>query len=313
MKHIHLTSDLKAVSVCALLAFGGSAMAAWDLVSGCTSTSSYLGQSASCSGAAAGATIYGYSNGAGSSVSPTAFNAAANFVATNVSIYNYGTGYGLGVVAANETNVSGPHAIDNGNGVDVLMVNFTGGATSMTDLTIGWNGTDNPKTSDNNGTTTGGGSSITYNDSDLSIFAWIGQGLPTLTAMAPSTLGAANSGWSLVGNYSNVGASNGTAAGGAQSISSSIYSSYWLISAYSSSYGGVDTNAVTGETTSRLSNSNDAFKVLTIAGNTCSGTVTNGACGGSTANGVPEPGSFALMGVALMGIVASRRNKRKVA
>jgi hypothetical protein len=207
--------------------------------------------------------------------------AGSTFVAATVA--NYGSA-GLGVLASNEINIDGPHAIDNGYGVDALRIDFTSAATNLSSLTLGWYASTTTSngngsfTTDNNGSAANGGSKVTYNDSDLSVLYL-----------------SASSVWTLLGSYADV---KNTALG----LGTSIYASSWLISAYSSAYG------VTG---TGLSDGNDAFKVLTIAGNTCAGTVTNNACGPTTTTKVPEPGSLALIGAAMAGFVATRRRKSK--
>lgn len=267
-----------------------SAFASWNLTD--CGGSGDLGTTLTCSnsGTAAGLVLSGYANGRGTSSSPNTTNLDKTFKVAN--IYDWGSA-GLGVVATNENSGdTGPHAMDNRYGIDALMIKFTGGAINLTGLTIGWNGTDD-------------GSRTPYNDSDLSVFAWNGNGAPTaLTTLTPNSL-ASDAGWQLVGNYADVGSGSTNAQ---SPLGSSLYSSYWLVSAYSSAYGGSGTG---------LDQGNDAFKLLSIAGNTCSGTVTHGACGaggnGGGGNGVPEPGSLALMGAALMAFVANRRRKQQAA
>ena len=224
--------------------------------------------------------VTGHSTGTGTTASPTAGTTFAT-----AAVYEYSSG--LGVVATNEDpNTTGPHSTDNLFGTDAFLFKF-GTAINLSSLVIGFNGTDNP-------TTTG------YNDSDISVLAWVGSGVPTVNGATAG--GLLSAGWKLIGNFADVGASNGAAAGGSASFSatntngSALYSSYWLISAYDSNFGN------------NFSTGNDSFKLLSLAGNTCTaaGGVNGNQCGGTK---VPEPGSLALFGLGLVGLVASRRRK----
>ena len=224
-------------------------------------------------------TLFGASN----ATSGMAAGAAGSTNFTTASVYDWGSA-GLGVVNTYENaNDTGPHAIDNKYGTDAIFLKFSG-LVKLSNVAIGFNGTDNA-----------GQSLAGYNDSDLSVFAWVGgssaPSAPSITGVGPTTLTAANSGWQLVGNYGDVGGNSGNA----QNITSTIYSSYWLVSAYNTAYGNVNSNGgqcITG--CNGLDGFNDQFKLLTV----------------SYDSKVPEPSGLALLALALLALVATRRNWR---
>lgn len=295
------TAKVTKALLCAVLAasasaaFAGSTWTSTNFSSACTgadgSVLAGLNASATCGGSPNPA-LSGYSTGTGTTTSPGSGTTFAS-----ARIYDWTTN-GLGVVATNESATStGPHSTDNVYGIDAMLLNFSAsGPVTLSSLTIGWNGTDNATGS--------------YIDSDLSVLAWTGTGAPnllgaTIGADPSDVAGLLKTGWTLVGNYADVGKTSGNA----QAISSTIYSSYWLVSAYSTAYGSTNS----GANGTSLDAGNDAFKLLALAGSGCNGgnVISGNACVPPTTNKTPEPGSLALMGAAMVGFMTTRRRKTK--
>jgi hypothetical protein len=129
------------------------------------------------------------------------------------------------------------------------------------------------------------------NDRDLTVMAYGGTGTPTLSGKTVANLA---SGWQLI---EHVGDADGGSGYGDRSTNDTVSvnaagvsSSWWLISAYNAGYNG----------SSSLDALSDYVKILSVA---------NRAPGNET----PEPGSLALIGAALMGLVAAGRRKAKTA
>jgi hypothetical protein len=233
-------------------------------------------------------TVTAYSTGSG-----------GTFAAANVG--NYGTGSGFGVRSATEiaaatgglvTNVTSPnHSMDNWNGTDLLALNFTNTAGTaqasviLTSLATGWHNT--ATNSFNCGSTT----VACGTDSDISLLRWSGAAAPTAIA-GKSIANLLSAGWVLVNNYADM-VDDANRATGLTASSTASASSWWLISAYNSSWGSTGANAA-------LSDGNDFVKVLASV-----------SAVPVVRDSVPEPGSLALVAVALIGITSTRRRWMK--
>jgi len=199
----------------------------------------------------------------------------AAFAAATLTDQN---GSGLGVTSTTDPTGSPNHSMDNEGATELMVFRFDKNII-LDKVILGW----------------------TYNDADLSIFRWSGVSGPNLaTDLVGKTASTLGSAWSLVGNYSVNGAPAGTttAQKAAQAVDVTVdvnaagdSSSWWIISAWNSGYGSL--------TGSGTTTGNDYMKVLAFVSQ-------NPESGG----GVPEPGSLALMGAALVGLIATRRKQK---
>lgn len=284
-----LTSGIaRLLTVCAVLGFLPAAFAAstWNFgttANGCTQTvatgpgdTDNRGNSWSCN-----------PTGGGPTTTVTAWSATSTSNFSIAEVARYGdSGFGVRNTVSGGTDYEpSQHSLDNDGRTDLMLFYFGGTQVSLDFVKMGW----------------------TTNDSDFSLLAYTGadqtptQMATKMTGYDTTGVGAGQdglvtgtpaSGWSLVNHFPNVSTNNtavtvaglnpnGTAKAG------DTYSSWWIVSAYNSGYGGT-----------ALDNVADYVKLVQLSGEVKPGT------------GVPEPGTLALVGVAMIGMFSLRRRSR---
>ena len=282
---LQLSSLLSAAALCTGVLGSGSAMAqgTWDF-GGASCNPGGSPATATCTTGAVTATMsaWGFTTGGAGFVQgnlgafdPNGFGAyTGNYESgtnANHAFDNLTSGCGT-------TSVSGNAGLSTANGgcggnVEAMLVNFGTAKVNLNQVKIGFSNV----------------------DADMSVYRWDGAAGGPAMGSTVATLGTgALSGWTLV-------SSNDSDLVNPFNVGGTKYSSYFLITTY---FGAAATN---------LDSGNDAFKILNITAGVCTGTLTGGT---GTANGngstctpsqTPEPGSLALVGLALIGGVAARR------
>ncbi len=201
----------------------------------------------------------------GSNATVTAWsNTGTSGAWKTAQLTGYSGGFGVNNGDSRDLGEGGDpeHAVDNDFFADAVRFQFAK-STSLNGVTLGWSKT----------------------DADYSVLAWTGGGAVNMGSLNGTTTtvnGVTNTmgGWTHVGNYS-----------GSNTFSSNVTSSFWLITAYNSAFGGGTNVSHSG---------NDYFKLLSVSG------ATN-----IPSTRVSEPGALALAGLGLFGAAVVRRRRKQ--
>ena len=217
----------------------------------------------------------GYANTGG-----TASPSSGQTIQSATSTWYSGGGWGIRNADACSSNcvsdydlnegIDPEHSVDNNGRFDMMLLSFTA-AVDLDQVKMGW----------------------TSNDSDITVMAY--TGLAPFSA-ATSLVGLTytqllSNGWTAIGNYYNVG----TTATNVNPLNKT--SSYWLVGAYNPlAYFG---STGSGTTTYKTYDGSYDYVKLEKA-------FTSPSAPPDTK--VPEPGTLALFGAALLGMIGLRRH-----
>jgi MYXO-CTERM domain-containing protein len=279
------------------LGMASGAHAAWTFggVDGGAATTSYgadaTGATLTAQGAYAanGGTLTGSGTSivAGNTYGINGFAAAGTAWTTGAaSTLQFYSGGGLGMASDSTSSTVPNHALDNGP------------ATNSSNLISGLGNTESVLLSFSKSVVLSSiGLGYVFGDADISLFRYTGASAPSLSGTGANLSNMQAAGWELVGNYGDLAVDttnpyNTVNAGGKGST-------WWLISAYNSSYGAA--------TSGTVNQGNDFFKVYAVAGTACVGNAT--LCGQNSTT-VSEPASLALVALAGVGAVGARRRRK---